>query len=228
LLSAGPPDRILGRIDEQILIRGCRIEPNEIVTALNVHPAVLASTVVAREGTGGDKYLVAYVVVSSDLPLSAAALQDFLCQRLPGYMVPSIFVRLESLPLNSNGKVDHARLPAPSERNTIADCVYMTLRHGVEERLVGILAKLLGIDQVGVNENFLLLGGDSLLGTQVIAWVRDTFRVELPLHTLFESPTVAELSAEINRLLFERVQAMSEDEVERALGANSVSEVGDL
>jgi acyl carrier protein len=218
----------LGRIDEQIRIRGCRIEPNEILAALNVHPAVLASTVVARKDTRGDKFLVAYVVVSSDLQLTAAALQDFLLQRLPGYMVPSIFVRLESLPLTSNGKVDLASLPAPSKRNTIGDSVHMAPCGGVEQRLSGILAKLLGIDQVGVKENFLLLGGDSLLGTQVIAWVRDTFGVELPLHTLFEAPTVAELSAEINRLLFERVQAVGEDETERTLESNSVSEVWDL
>ena len=97
-----------------------------------------------------------------------------------------------------------------------------------EQRLVGILAKLLRVDQVGVNENFFLLGGHSLLGTQVIANVRDAFGVELPLRTLFETPTVAELSAEIGRLLLVKVQAMSEDEAERILCDNAVSKIGDL
>jgi acyl carrier protein len=209
-------------------IREYSIEPNEIVTALNLHPGVLVSTVVFREDTGGDKYLVAYVVVSSDSPLTPTALQDFLHQRLPRYMVPSIFVRLESLPLNSNGEVDRARLPAPSEQNALADSGYMAPRPGVEQPLVGILAKLLGIDQVGVDENFLLLGGDSLLGTQVIAWVRDTFGVELPLHTLFECPTVKELSAEIDSRLLEKVHAMSENEAEGAARGNAETTAGDL
>jgi amino acid adenylation domain-containing protein len=218
----------LGRIDEQIKIRGYRIEPNEVVTALNEHPTVLASAVVAREDAGGDKYVVAYVVVSPDSPITAAALQDFLRQRLPGYMVPSIFVRLESLPLTSNGKIDRASLPAPSARNTIADSAHLAPLTAVERRLVGILAKLLDIDQVGVAENFFLLGGHSLLGTQLITQVRDAFGVELRLHALFEAPTVAELSAEIDRLLLEKVQAMSEDEAERILGGNAGSKVVDL
>jgi iturin family lipopeptide synthetase A len=98
----------------------------------------------------------------------------------------------------------------------------------VEQRLVGILAKLLGVDHVGVDENFLLLGGDSLLGVQVITQVRDAFAVELPLHTLFEAPTVAELSTKIDRLLLEKAQATSEGEADRILGSNAVSEVGDL
>jgi iturin family lipopeptide synthetase A len=97
-----------------------------------------------------------------------------------------------------------------------------------EQRLVGILAKLLGVDQVGVDENFLLLGGDSLLGIQVINQVREAFAVELPLHTLFEAPTVAELSAQIDRLLLEKAQATREGEAERILASNAVSKVGDL
>jgi acyl carrier protein len=92
-----------------------------------------------------------------------------------------------------------------------------------EQRLVGILAKLLGIDQVGVDENFLLLGGDSLLGIQVITQVREAFEVELPLHTLFEAPTVAELSAKIDRMLFEKAQATSKGEAEVILGDDAVS-----
>lgn len=97
----------------------------------------------------------------------------------------------------------------------------------VEKCLVGILAKLLGIDQVGVDENFLLLGGDSLLGAQLIAQVRAAFEVDLPLHMLFEAPTVAELSAKIDRLVFEKAQVASEDEAARIPGGHAVSNVGD-
>jgi acyl carrier protein len=177
----------------------------------------------------GDKYMAAYVAASSNSPLTAAALQDFLRERLPAYMMPSIFVRLESLPLTSSGKVDRACLPAPSAKNTISDGAYIAPCTVVEQRLSGILANLLGIDQVGVDENFFLLGGHSLLGTQVITQVRDTFGVEFRLQTLFEAPTVAELSAEIDRLLLEKVQAMSEDEAESLLDANTdKNKVGDL
>jgi acyl carrier protein len=227
-LSSGRPDDIsLGRIDEQIQVRGCHIETNEVVRTLNEHPTVLASAVVAWDGIGGDKYLVAYVVVSPESLPTAAALQNFLGQRLPGYMVPSTFVRLQSLPLTSNGKVDRTSLPVPNAINTITGSARIAFRTVVEQRLVGALTKLLGIDHVGVDENFLLLGGDSLLATQVMGQVREIFGVELPLHALFETPTVAELSAEIDRLLLERVQVMGKDETDRTLGGNAVSELSD-
>lgn len=206
----------LGRMDEQIKIRGYRIEPNEIVKAFDEHPDVLAGAVAAHEDTRGDKYLVGYVVASSGAQLTAAALQDFLSQRLPGYMVPSVFVRLESLPLTSNGKVDRASLPAPNAENTIADSTYVAPHNVVEQRLVGILSKLLG-DQVGVNDNFFLLGGHSLLGAQLIAEVRDAFGVQLTLRSIFDSPTAAALSAEIEKSLSARVDAMSPGEVQKAL-----------
>ncbi len=207
----------VGRIDEQVKIRGYRIEPNEIVKVLDEQPDVVASAVAAHEDTQGDKYLVGYVVVGSGVQLTAAALQEFLSQRLPRYMVPSVFVRLESLPLTSNGKVDRASLPTPNAENTIADSTYVAPHTVVEQCLVGILSKLLGIDQVGVNDNFFLLGGHSLLGAQLIAEVRDAFGVQLTLRSIFDSPTAAALSAEIEKSLSARVDAMTPGEVQRAL-----------
>lgn len=207
----------LGRVDQQIKIRGYRIEPNEIVTALDRHPNILANAVAAREDSGGDRYLVAYVVLSSDSDLTAVALQEFLRHQLPAYMVPSVFVRLESMPVTANGKVDHASLPAPSARNRIADRSYIEPRSAVERRLVAIVTKLLRTDQVGINDNFFLLGGHSLLGAQLITEIRDAFGVALSLHTIFDFPTPAGLSAEIERSLLAKVESMTPEEVRTAL-----------
>jgi amino acid adenylation domain-containing protein len=210
----------MGRMDDQIKIRGYRIEPNEIVTLLNRHPAVQASQVVAREDNPGDRRLVAYVVPVPGFQPTCAGLRDFLRALLPEYMLPAVFVLLESLPLTSNGKVNRDMLPAPNASNILRDEPCAPARTVVEKRIAGILANLLALEQVGVHDNFFLLGGHSLLGTQVIARVRDAFGVELSLRRLFEAPTVAELSAEVERLLFAKVEAMSEEEAQRMLSAN--------
>jgi amino acid adenylation domain-containing protein len=207
----------LGRIDEQIKIQGYRIEPNEIVAALNEHQAVQASAVLARERIGGDKYMIAYLALDPGSQITVAALRDFLRKRLPEYMVPWVFVRLESLPLTPNGKVDRAGLPAPSAENTITNGENIAPRTLVERQLVGILAKLLQIDQLGVNDNFFLLGGHSLLAAELIASIRDAFGADLPLRTIFESPTAAGLSTGIVKLLLDKVNAMTPEEVSKAL-----------
>jgi amino acid adenylation domain-containing protein len=198
----------VGRIDDQVKIRGYRIEPSEIVTVLNQYPGVQASLVVARSETTGDKRLVAYLV-SSDSQLVRNDLRDYLRTYLPDYMVPAMFVRLSSLPLNSSGKIDRSMLPAPSDLNTIGDQIYVAPRTAVEKQMVSILAELLGMERVGVNDNFFFLGGHSLLGTQLIARARDSFGIELPLRTVFDWPTAAELSVEIERML--RGDRMSAD-----------------
>ena len=153
----------VGRTDEQVKIRGYRIEPNEIISLLNQYPGVETSVVVARADNGGDKRLIAYIV-SSDPQFTRGALQEHLRAQLPDYMVPSAFVRLDALPLNSSGKLDRAALPAPTSLNTIADEVYIAPRTTVEKRVVSILAELLGLEKVGVNDNFFFLGGTFLAG----------------------------------------------------------------
>jgi len=207
----------LGRIDEQIKILGHRIEPNEIVTVLERHPSIQASRVVASEDACCEKHLVAYVVLDSESQASAADLRSFLERDLPQYMVPAVFVRLESLPLTRNGKVDHASLPTPNPENTLRDEAFTSPRTPVEERLALMLSALLGLEQVSVHDNFFMLGGHSLLGTQLISQIRSAFGAELPLRTLFEAPTIEQLSLEIQRLLLAQVEAMSEDEVARLL-----------
>ena len=207
----------LGRIDEQIKILGHRIEPNEIVAVLERHPSIQASRVVASEDACCEKHLVAYVVLDPESQPSAADLRSFLEQDLPQYMVPAVFVRLESLPLTQNGKVDRASLPTPNPENTLRDEAFTSPRTPVEERLALMLSALLGLEQVSVHDNFFMLGGHSLLGTQLISQIRGAFGVELPLRTLFEAPTIEQLSLEIQRLLLAQVEAMSEDEVQRLL-----------
>ena len=190
----------VGRVDEQVKIRGFRIEPNEIVTALNRHPGVSASAVITRADNGAEKRLIAYIV-SSGMQLTRDALQEHLQTYLPDYMVPAVFVEIDSLPLNSSGKLDRTALPAPTSANSLGDHIYVAPRTEVEKRVVAILAELLGLEKVGIDDNFFFLGGHSLLGTQLIARIRNVFDVELSLRTVFDSPTAVELSDTIERLL---------------------------
>ncbi|MGI9059684.1 MAG: non-ribosomal peptide synthetase [Ktedonobacteraceae bacterium] len=208
----------MGRSDYQIKIRGFRIEPDEIVAALNEHPAVQTSIVVAREDSVGDKQLVAYIVPTAEINVSASSLQDMLAARLPAYMIPTTFVILASLPLTPNGKIDQSALPVPDALNTLRNEVATEPSTPIEEQLVNLLAPLLSLDQVGIDDNFFMLGGHSLLGTQLIARIADTFGVTMTLRTLFEAPTVRELSSEIEELIIAKVEAMSDDEVQRILG----------
>ncbi|HMF90019.1 MAG TPA: non-ribosomal peptide synthetase [Candidatus Angelobacter sp.] len=207
----------LGRVDEQIKIRGFRIEPAEIVKVLDEHPGVRASMAVAREIVSGDKRLIAYFVPAAKPTPTHLELRNFIASRLPEYMVPAAFVKLCAMPLNSSGKVDRAALPAPTAENTLRDDTFVAPRTPVEERLVSMLAPLLGLDKVSVEDNFFLLGGHSLLGTQLIARVRDSFGVELTLRALFDAPTIASLAAQVESLLLAKLEAMSEADAERLL-----------
>jgi amino acid adenylation domain-containing protein len=190
----------LGRMDDQIKIRGHRIEPNEIVAALGRLPGVLEGLVIAREDTPGDKRLVAYIVIDSDADLSHASLRDSLRQTLPDYMIPAAFVVLDRFPLTLNGKIDREALPAPEATATLRDAASPTPRFtAIQSRIAKIVAGLLGLESVRVDDNFFLLGGHSLLGAQLIARLRDAFGLEISLRTLFTSPTVAGLAFEVER-----------------------------
>jgi amino acid adenylation domain-containing protein len=190
----------LGRIDDQIKIRGYRIEPGEISSALNRHQGISASLIVAREDTPGDKRLVAYLTQADDSELTHTGLRDFLRDSLPEYMLPAAFVRLEVFPLTPHGKIDRATLPLPDSTNTLQDEVSVGPVTETERRVAGILGELLALDEIGLDDNFFMLGGHSLLGAQLIARLRNAFGVDLALRALFEAPTVAALSAEVDRL----------------------------
>jgi len=210
----------LGRLDDQVKIRGFRVEPAEVERAIGRHPAVRSSLVVAR-ADGGEKRLVAYVVPEPGAA-EAVDLRAYLRASLPEFMIPSAFVPLAELPLTPHGKVDRDALPPPP-RETPGASAGRGPESPVEERVAAIAADLLRLDRVGVDENFFAIGGHSLLGTQMIARVHDAFGVELALRTIFEAPTVARLSAEIERLVLRRVESMSEDEARRLAGAEEPS-----
>jgi amino acid adenylation domain-containing protein len=195
----------LGRLDDQVKIRGHRVELDEVTAALATHQGVEEAAVVAREGDGGERHLVAYVVPAAGVAPSRDALVATLRRSLPDYMVPAVFVTLAALPVTTNGKVDRAALPAPDGANTLRDAsAAVAPRTEVEAEVARILAALLDVEDVSVDDNFFLLGGHSLLGTQLIMRLRDAFGVELALRTLFDAPTVAELAAEIERGRLER------------------------
>lgn len=208
----------LGRSDDQVKIRGYRIETNEIASVLDRHPMVQGSVVVAREDNPGEKRLLAYIVPRGNGQLTDKLLREFLLLTLPEYMIPAGFFRIDSIPLSASGKIDRNALPSPTKAIPFSENKYSAPRTPVEARMAAILSTLLRVENVGANENFFLLGGNSLLGAQVIARVRDTFGVEMTLLALFDNPTVSGLSAEVERLLVARLGEMSEDEAERLVG----------
>jgi amino acid adenylation domain-containing protein len=205
----------VGRVDEQIKLSGYRIEPNEIVHALQSHPAVQSACVVAREDTPGAKRLVGYVVSTSGVQCTEAELRQFLQQRLPSYMIPATFVVVDRFPQTSNGKVDRSALPAPDFGNTLRDAPLVAPRTPLEERLTAVLSQLLGFARISVEDNFFFLGGHSLMAAQLINKIRDYFDVDLPLKTVFEAPTISKLSLEVEKILVAKLESMSEEEAER-------------
>jgi amino acid adenylation domain-containing protein len=208
----------IGRVDNLIKVQGYRIEPNEIISVLDRHPAILASAVVSRQDGMEHPRLVSYIVLDgAQVRPTVTELRELLRSRLPAYMMPAIFVVMPDLPMNSNGKLDRDALPAPDVANVLPDENYVAPRTVLEEKLSALVANLLGVAKVGVNDNLFLIGGHSLFGTQLIARMRDNFGVELPLRSVFESPTPALLAQEIERLMATKIGAMSEDEIQRAL-----------
>ena len=193
-----------GRTDEQVKVRGFRIEPGEIESVLSKHEGVKEAIVVAREELDGEKRVVAYIVAGQESRPGINELRIHLKSRLPDYMIPSAFVYLDALPLTSHGKIDRRALPAPdAERPALAEA-FLAPRSGVEEMLASIWSDVLGV-RVGVNDNFFELGGHSLLATQVMSRVREAFGIEIALRSLFEQPTVRELAETIEEGLAQGV-----------------------
>jgi amino acid adenylation domain-containing protein len=194
-----------GRNDRRVNIRGFRVELAEVESVLSQHPAVKDTAVVSKEflleGSSPisthDLRLVAYVVPELDQPLSIDGLRFFLSARLPDYMVPSHFLILGRLPLTPNGKVDYEALPAVGQSLMGQTDSFIAPRNDLEAKLCEIFLQVLGVEQVGVNDNFFRLGGHSLLAAQAAARIKEAFGLELELRTFLESPTVAALAKHI-------------------------------
>lgn len=184
----------LGRIDHQVKIRGFRIELGEIEVVLTQHPAIKEAVVVAREDTPGNKRLVAYLVSAAGAALSVETLRTFLSEKLPHYMLPAAFVFLEALPLQPNGKVNRGALPTPDTTRPKLEEAYVAPRNPAEEILARIWAQVLGIDKVGIHDNYFDLGGASIQSLQIIAKANEA-GLQLTPELLFEHQTIAELAA---------------------------------
>ncbi|MFF2810182.1 amino acid adenylation domain-containing protein [Streptomyces sp. NPDC058000] len=183
----------VSRVDNQVKVRGYRIELGEIEAVVAAHPSVGRSAVIVREDRPGDKRITAYLTAADGHPApDTAQLRVHAEETLPGYMLPSAFVVLDTLPLTPNGKLDHAALPAPE---TAAAPDGRGPRTAQEEVLCGIFAEILGVEHVGIDDNFFDLGGHSLLAIRLISRIRTTFDIELSVRDLFEAPTVAGVSA---------------------------------
>ena len=184
----------LGRIDNQVKIRGFRIELGEIEAVLRTHSAVQETVVIVREDIADDQRLIAYVIPFSNEPLQQKELRNFLQPKLPEYMIPSAFVSLEAFPLTSNGKVDLASLPVPDSVRDLQEVNFVAPRDELERQLVQIWEKILGIQPIGIHDNFFDIGGHSLLTVRLVAEIEQTLNQKLPIAALFQLTTVEQVA----------------------------------
>jgi len=185
----------LGRIDHQVKIRGFRIELGEIETVLRQHSAINDAVVVAREDTPGDKRVVAYFVATPGAAPTTAGLRSFMREKLPEYMLPSVFVTLRRMPLTPNGKVDRRALPAPAQAELASTGTFAAPTDETESRLVQIWEVVLGVRPVGIRDNYFELGGHSLLAVKLMSRIAEAFEKTLPIATLLQAPTIEQLAA---------------------------------
>ena len=220
---------IKGRRDRRVKIRGFRIELEEIERALSTHPAITRAAVVASDGNGHEARLLAYFVPKGNPAPKEAELRTYLQGTLPDYMLPSYYVMLEEIPLSPNGKVDYQALPVPDQTRPELENAFVAPSTSVEKILVGIWTEVLNIDHLGSYDNFFELGGHSLLAARMLIRLRDVFQIDLSLRSIFEAPTVAELSVFITRSVTENTSSveklniidelddMSEEEAQKLL-----------
>ena len=183
-----------GRKDFRIKVRGYGVDLVEVENTLVSHPAVREAVVVPRPNERGESDLVGYFTSDSGPEISISELRRYLVERLPDFMIPSVFVMLDVIPLTSNGKVDRKALPAPDRSRPHLDTAYVAPRSSIEQKLVEIWAVVLSLSQVGIHDNFFELGGHSLAATRIVARIIKHFQLEIPVQSLFSCPTVAEMA----------------------------------
>ena len=195
---------ILGRADDQIKIRGFRVEPGEVETIVKTLPGVSDCKVVQRQHKDGTNRLVAYVVLNSDSSTRAGELRGLLKQHLPYYMIPSAFVFLEKIPITPNGKVDYRALPDDTIVELASDKAYAGPTTSLEEALLGIWSQVLGVENIGIHDDFFALGGHSLLAMKLLSQTREmlhALHVDVPLRTLFEASTISKFARRIEQAM---------------------------
>lgn len=200
---------LCGRIDDQVKIRGYRIELEEIEGVLSQHSAVQACTVSIREDIPGEKRLVAYIVPAQGVTPVESDIREHLKGLLPDYMLPSLFVTIEELPLTPSGKVDRRALPDPAQTSTLPGEGVIAPRNHLEQVVSECWEEILGLDEVSVYDNFFDVGGHSLLATRLLSLIWNRFQVEVPVRTFFEEPTIAGLASQVEELL-QSIQARQE------------------
>ena len=208
-----------GRRDTQEKIRGQRMELDEINAVLSQCAGVMFSSVGTRVDGNSDKYLVAYVLPDETAVPSSRALQEYMSQQLSAAMIPAVFVRLKAMPLNTSGKLDLSQLPEPSAENELGEVNAPAAREAteLEAAVLATVHGLLGSEAVGLDDDFFLSGGHSLLGAQLVTRVRSNYGVALTLRDLFEAPTAASLAAKVEDLILAQIAEMSDAEAEAAL-----------
>ncbi len=207
---------LLGRMDHQVKIRGFRVEPGEIETALRRHPSVKQVVVVVRQDPAGQKQLVAYLVPSAEQDeVSDQELIRGLAATLPRYMLPSVIVRLDALPLTPNHKIDRKALPDPDWRTVRSRAVHAGPRGPLDEVLIDVWLEVLEVDHLGIDDDFFELGGHSLLATRVVSRLGRMFQIEVPLRLIFERPTIRELASGIEELASKLAEATLPPPIER-------------
>jgi amino acid adenylation domain-containing protein len=207
-----------GRIDNQQKIRGHRVEPDEVASVLSRHPQVKSCAVTGYDDIS-DRKLAAYFVPRQSTPPEPRELREFLRERLPEYMIPSAFIRIDALPLNSRGKLDRDALPAPTSQPAYEEAEFRAPESPFERQVAATIARLMNLPRVGLDDNFFLLGGHSLVGTQLVLRIRERFGIDLSLRHLFETQTVGNLAAKVENLLLAKLESMDEEEAGRMLAA---------
>ena len=195
----------LGRIDQQIKIRGFRVEPGEVESALSLHPGVKEVVVTVQE-QGATKRLIGYIVPQAAAAPSSGELREFLSARLPEYMVPSIFVILEKLPLTPSGKVNRRALPAPEASRPELQAAFVEPQGGIEQIIARVWCEVLQLPRVGVNDNFFDLGGHSLLIVTLQSRLNAALERSIPVVDLFRHPTVSALARSMGNTAGEGVE----------------------
>lgn len=215
VVSPGGDLEFRGRADGQEKIRGNRVELDEVASVLDRHPSVAFSAVVASSGEPAEKHLIAYVLPAGGAKCYGGELRHFVAAYLPAYMIPAVYVRLDKIPLTLNGKVDKNSLPLASSENQLPEALLARAESPTESTVLALVRALLGREQIGVEDDFFLAGGHSLLGTQLVLRIRQRFGVKLTLRDLFESSTPAKLARRIEEMIMAEIESLSEQDVLR-------------